>query len=486
MTFNSINFLFFLSVTFLLYWIAFSKTKSRQNLFISITGLVFYACWDWRFSGLIIATILSTYFGGLLIAKAKKQEAVFLKKKKSWWIFISVLLLNIGILFFFKYFNFFIQSFIDVFSLFGKKTDITLFKIMLPIGISFYTFTALSYLIDIYKDKTLPNNDFFAYVAYVSFFPALFCGPVGRSTEQLPQFFSKRVFSLSFITKSAQLMLWGFFMKLCVADRIAEYISAVTYNIPQHSGLSLLLAVVLYPFQLYCDFGGYSLIAIGVGTLFGINLQENFRRPYLSVSFSEYWKRNHISLTRWLMDYIYYPLIGYSDKLRYWNFCMIVTFLISGFWHGVGWTFILWGLYQGLFIVLSTNNAKRRKKFEKKRNLQNNILYKTAAIIITFVIISLGLMFFRINNINDVFLTVKTIFTNFSFHIDTALKPIAYISIGMIILLFKEIRDEFFPNNLRLLENPNMILRLSGYTFLIILIILIGVLDNYQFIYFKF
>ena len=484
MLFNSIDFLLFLSIAFLVYWIVFSKTGKRQNFFISLISLFFFGWWDWRFLGLILITILSTYFSGLLITKTKKQETIVFKKKKSWWIFICTLILNIGILLFFKYFNFFVQSFADAFLFFGKDLNITLFRIILPIGISFYTFTALSYTIDIYKDKISPTHDFFAYIAYVSFFPALFCGPIGRSTDQLLQFFSKREFNRSLLTKGGQLMLWGFFMKLCVADRVGVYVDAIYNNVAQHNGSSMLLAVVLYAFQLYCDFGGYSLIAIGVGTLFGIGLQENFRRPYLSTSFSEYWKRTHMSLTQWLIDYIYYPLIGDSSKLRYWNFCMIITFLISGLWHGAAWTFILWGFYQGIFIVLSTNNARRRKKFEKKKNLHNSVLYRIITTLGTFGIICFGLIFFRANNVEDAFQIISKIIINHGTpFVDEAL---AYGLFTIVILLIKDIKDEFFANKFLLMKNSKIAIRWSVYILLIMLILTCGVFDGGQFIYFQF
>jgi len=486
MQFNSIIFLLFLLVVFLLYWVVFSQHGKRQNIFISSVSLFFYAWWDWRFLVLLLATVCSTYYLGLLIAKSKKQETIILKKKKSGWLLIGALSLNIGILLFFKYFNFFIQTFIDAFSFFGKDWNISLFRIILPVGISFYTFTALSYVIDVYKGKTSPTDDFFAYLAYVSFFPALFCGPIGRSIEQLPQFFSKRIFDYSLISKGGQLMLWGFFMKLCVADRAGMYVDAIYNNVAQHNGSSMILATVLYAFQLYCDFGGYSLIAIGVGTLFGIRLQENFRRPYMSTSFSDYWKRTHISLTQWLMDYIYYPLIGKSSKLRYWNFCMIVTFLISGLWHGAAWTFVLWGCYQGVFLVISTNITKRRKKFEKKRNMHHNLFYKIGTILTTFGIVCFGFIFFRANNVADAFQIVKNVVTNFNTSLYIDLTTLAYIVIGLSILLFKEISDEFFPKKMRIFESRYTAIRLLGYSFLIIIILLTGVFDNTQFIYFQF
>ena len=485
MLFDSINFFLFLLIACLLYWIAFSKNLKTQNIFISSVSLFFYAWWDWRFLGLLLTTIFSTYIFGFLIDKAKKQEIIILKKQKSWWLLLCALSFNIGILLFFKYFNFFVQSFIDAFSFFGKELNITLFRIILPIGVSFYTLTALSYIIDIYKEKTSPTNDFFAYVSYVSFFPALFSGPIGRSTEQLPQFFSVREFNYSMFTKAGRLMLWGFFMKLCVANRIGIYVDAIYNNVAQHNGSSMILATVLYAIQLYCDFGGYSLIAIGVGYLFGINLQENFRRPYLSTSFSQYWKRNHISLTQWLMDYLYYPLLGKSSKLRYWNFCMVLTFLVSGLWHGAAWTFVLWGLYQGVFIVLSTNFAKRRKKFEKKRNLNNSTFYKIVTIAVTFGIICFGLIFFRANNVGDAFQIISKIIIHHGspfFDVMT----FSYGILAVIVLLIKDIKDEFFEKKILLMHNSKITIRWTIYLLLICMILSCGVFDGGQFIYFQF
>lgn len=485
MIFNSFEFLIFIPIVFLLYWLVASKSSKIQNIFLIVISYFFYGWWDWRFLVLLIIATLSTYFAGASIFKYKQEKENKDQHKKAKAIFISILILNIGILFFFKYFNFFIQSFIDAFAVFGKELSVSTLKIILPIGISFFTFTALSYPIDIYKGKTEPTKDIFAFFAYVSFFPALFSGPIGRATKQLPQFFNKRVFDYDTITQGFKIILWGFFMKLCVADRLGLYVDAIYNNLPQHNGSSIALASFFYAFQLYCDFGGYSLIAIGTGRLFGITLQDNFIRPYFATSFYEYWKRNHISLTQWLIDYIYYPLIGSSDKLRWWNLSMIITFLISGLWHGAAWTFVLWGLYQGVFIVISTNVAKKRKKFEKTHKLKNNNLYKGLTILLTFTIVCFGLIFFRANSIGEAFEVIHKVFTVQGTVFFTDWNTMVYGISMLLLLILKDFKDEFYIR-FSFMNNKNMFVRWATYLFLIILILSVGVLDNSQFIYFQF
>lgn len=488
MLFNSFEFAIFLPIVFLLYWFFFSKNAKWQNMFIIIVSYFFYAWWDWRFLSLLIVITASCYFSAILIEKYNLQPQQLSDDKprrpKVWWILFSTVVLNIGILFYFKYFNFFIDSFIDAFAVFGKELNVTTLKIILPIGISFFTFTALSYTIDVYRGTIKTTKDTLSFFAYVSFFPSLFCGPISRATTQLPQYFHKRVFEYQSGVNGLKLILWGLFMKLCVADRLGMYVDAVYNNIGQHNGTSALLASFLYAFQLYCDFGGYSLIAIGVGKLFGMELLQNFIRPYFSTSFAEYWKRNHISLTQWLIDYIYYPLVGSSSSLRYWNLCMIFTFIISGLWHGAAWTFILWGIYQGIFIVISTNNAKRRKKFEKKHQLQNNRVYRTLTIFTTFAIVCFGLIFFRATSVADAFEVIKKIFTEQgSLFIDAT--TLAYGLLALMILIIKDWKDEY---NLKLnfMSSKYRVVRYISVVGLIGFILLFGTLDGGQFIYFQF
>lgn len=482
MLFNSFEFLIFIPIVFLLYWLVASRNVKAQNIFLIAISYFFYAWWDWRFLSLVLIATVSTYVAAYYINVYKNQREKGNIAAK--WILIGTLILNIGILFFFKYYNFFVQSFIDAFQLFGKELSISTLKIILPIGISFFTFSALSYPIDVYKGKTAPTKDIIAFLAYVAFFPSLLSGPISRATTQLPQFFTKRVFNYENISEGMKLMLWGFFMKLCVADRLGLYVDAVYNNLPQHNGTSLALASFFYAFQLYADFGGYSLLAIGCGRLFGIKLLDNFIRPYMATSFAEYWKRNHISLTQWLMDYIYYPMVGQSDKLRWWNFSMIVTFLISGLWHGADWSFVMWGLYQGVFIVLSTNIAKRRKKFEKQHTLKNKRFYQVLTILITFTIICFGLIFFRANSITDAFMVIHSLFTDFgSLFIDTTSLLLGGIS--LVVLLLKDAKDEF-GWRMYAMHSKYKILRYISVVGLITFIMLFGVLDGGQFIYFQF
>ncbi len=396
MLFNSIQFAIFLPIVFLLYWFVFDRfiSKSKwqlrlQNAFIVVASYVFYGWWDWRFLLLIAFTSLCSWGSGLLIGKAEN------KKKAKIWMWLNIVL-NLGILALFKYYDFFVSEFAELFHI---STDGLLLKVILPVGISFYTFQALSYSIDVCRGKIEPTRDIVAFFAFISFFPQLVAGPIERATNLLPQFLKKRKFDYDTAVDGSWQILWGLFKKIVVADNCAVYVDRVFSTYTEQSGSTLLLGIVLFAFQLYCDFSGYSEIAIGTAKLFGIRLMRNFNNPYFATSFADYWKRNHISLTTWFMDYVYYPMVGSSDKLVYWNFCMIVTFLLSGMWHGAGWTFLLWGLYQGVFIVISMNISKSRRRFEKKHKLKGNRLYEVLSMVVTFFIVTIGLILFRAESI---------------------------------------------------------------------------------------
>ena len=396
MLFNSIQFAIFLPIVFLLYWFVFDRfiSKSKwqlrlQNAFVVVASYVFYGWWDWRFLLLIAFTSFCSWGSGLLIGKAES------KKKAKLWMWLNIIL-NLGILALFKYYDFFVSEFADLFNI---STDGLLLRVILPVGISFYTFQALSYSIDACRGKLEPTKDIVAFFAFISFFPQLVAGPIERATNLLPQFLKKREFNYETAADGMWQILWGLFKKIVVADNCAVFVDQVFSNYTEQTGSTLLLGIVLFAFQLYCDFSGYSEIAIGTAKLFGIRLMRNFNNPYFATSFADYWKRNHISLTTWFMDYVYYPMIGSSDKLVYWNLCMIVTFLLSGMWHGAGWTFLLWGLYQGIFIVISMNTSKARRKFEKKNKLKDNKAYEVFTMIVTFFIVSIGLILFRSESI---------------------------------------------------------------------------------------
>jgi len=398
MLFNSIQFALFLPIVFLLYWFVFDRFISKsehqlrlQNAFVVVASYVFYGWWDWRFLLLIAFTSLCSWGSGLLIGKAGT------KKEAKTWTTLNIVL-NLGILAMFKYYDFFVTEFAQLFHI---STDGLLLKVILPVGISFYTFQALSYSIDVYRGKIEPTKDIVAFFAFISFFPQLVAGPIERATNLLPQFLKKREFNYDTAVDGMRQILWGLFKKIVVADNCAVYVDKVFSTYTEQTGSTLLLGIVFFAFQLYCDFSGYSEIAIGTAKLFGIRLMRNFNNPYFATSFADYWKRNHISLTTWFMDYVYYPLIGSSDKLWYWNLCMIITFLLSGMWHGAGWTFLLWGLYQGIFIVISMNLSKPRKRFEKKHQLKDNRIYEFFTMFVTFFIVCIGLVLFRAESIGQ-------------------------------------------------------------------------------------
>ena len=478
MIFNSFDFLIFLPIAFVLFWSLSRLGKNVQNIVVLALSVFFYGYWNWKFLGLLLGITALTFVTGYYIG-----GNTFTKTKKKLLLWLD-LIVCLGLLFVFKYYNFFLESFTDVVGFFGGSVLSQPLKIILPVGISFYIFTSLSYVIDIYKGRTERTADWLAYFAYVTFFPALFSGPIGRSTTQLPQFYKARRFDSANGIKGIQWILWGFFMKLCVADRVGLYVDSVFNNIEMHNGTSILLADIFYTFQLYCDFGGYSLIAMGVGKLFSIDLLPNFNRPYMSTSYTEYWKREHMSLTNWLMDYVYYPMIGESSRLAWWNSCMVITFLISGLWHGAAWTFVLWGLYQGIFLIIDTNTARRRKKFEKKHNLKNNIWWTLCTTILTYSVITFGLIFFRANSVHDAFYGLEQIFGNPG-KLFTDGTTMLYGIIGIVILMIKDFVDEYHQS-VALLANKNEIVSIISCALLLCWIIYSGVFDGGQFIYFQF
>ena len=303
MSLTSFSFLLFFPIVFLLHYLVFSKNKDVQNVFIILSSCVFYGWWDWRFLGLVLLTAVSTYYSGVLMGR--NQETKVRKR-----INIASIVLNLGILFCFKYFNFFVQSFVDLFHAVGINLSISTLRIVLPIGISFYTFSALSYTIDVYQKKIEPTKDILAYIAYIVFFPSILSGPINRADKQLPQFLKLRKFDYDKVMEGSKLLIWGLFVKLCVADRLGIYVDSVYSNLSQHTGMTMFFASVVYTIQIYADFSGYSLMAIGLGKMLGVDLQTNFVRPYFSTTVTEFWRRWHISLTTWFRDYLYFPLGG--------------------------------------------------------------------------------------------------------------------------------------------------------------------------------
>lgn len=403
MSFNSIQFALFLPIVFLLYWLVFDKLigKSKhqlqlQNAFVVLASYVFYGWWNKHFLVLIFFTSFSSWLSGLLIENAKSSKA-----SKTWMV-VNVVV-NIGILAFFKYYNFFVTEFFQAFHI---QSNRALLKVILPAGISFYTFQAVSYSVDVYRKKTEATRDILAFFAFISFFPQLVAGPIERATNLLPQFLRKREFDQQQATDGMRQFLWGLFKKTVVADNCALHVSSVFYwssrmVIP---GSDLLLAAVLFSFQIYADFSGYSDMAIGTSKLFGVKLMQNFKFPYFSRDLAEFWRRWHISLNSWFRDYVYIPLGGSRVKKAVVVRNIFVVFLLSAMWHGAGLNFIFWGVYHALLIVLLFLMGRNRKNLDvvsSGRLLPN--LKEIAQMLVTFMFVTFGWIAFRSDNLQIFF-----------------------------------------------------------------------------------
>ena len=467
MLFNSLDFAIFLPIVFLLYWFVAQKNLKLQNALIVLASYVFYGWWDWRFLSLIIFSTVVDY----LIGQKLRSEDKLTKRKGLLW---TSILVNLGFLGFFKYYNFFLENFVDAFSLFGMQINANSLNIILPVGISFYTFQTLSYTIDVYKKKLEPTQDFIAFSAFVCFFPQLVAGPIERATNLLPQFINNRKFNYRQAVNGVKLIIWGFFMKLVVADRLSIYVDAVYGNPVNHSSISLITATVFFTFQIYCDFAGYSNIAIGCSKLLGIDLMTNFKRPYFSQNVSEFWSRWHISLSSWFRDYLYIPLGGNRVNALRKKTNLIITFTVSGLWHGANWTFVIWGLINGVYLI-----AFKGLNIKRSVNIFNTLLQ----IMTTFVLINITWVFFRSEDISQAILIFMRILSaNGDLFIDDN-SGFIYSLIGVIILLFKDFVDEI---NITSKMKNNKYIKVFWYFFIVMTILLIGVFDGGQFIYFKF
>ena len=406
MLFNSLDFAIFLPVVFLLYWLIPSRYLKLQNLLILLASYIFYGWWSPKFLTLIVFSTLVDYFIGRALFKQNNST----KRKILLWCSIGI---NIGLLGFFKYFNFFIDNFNSAFSFFGYHFNSWSLNIILPVGISFYTFQTLSYTIDIYRKNLEPTKDIISFASFVSFFPQLVAGPIERAKELLPQFSNSRKFSYLEATEGLKQILWGLFKKIVIADNCAEYVNIVFDNPSAHSGSVLILGAILFAFQIYGDFSGYSDIAIGTAKLFGFQLMKNFSYPYFSRSIAEFWRRWHISLSTWFRDYIYIPLGGSKGgKLMQVRNVMII-FIVSGFWHGANWTFIFWGFLNALFFLPSLMMKRNRKHLGIVA--ENKFLPSFKELIeigFTFFLIVLTWIFFRANSLRDAFLYIKEVGTN--------------------------------------------------------------------------
>ncbi len=474
MIFNSIAFLLFFPVVCIVYFAL--PTIRLRNLFLLAASYYFYMNWEPVYALLLLASTGITYFAAQGVAKYENHKKLLLT--------IGIVL-NLLILFFFKYFNFAADNVTALMEFFGVKISIPEFKVLLPVGISFYIFQAMGYMIDVYRKDIKPETNFFTYALFVSFFPQLVAGPIERSNNLLPQFKQKHSFDYDNVMKGVNVMVWGYFMKLVLADRCGLYVDAIYNNVSHHNGGSYLVASLIFPFQLYGDFAGYSFIAIGCARVLGFKLMENFRRPYFfSTSIQEYWKRNHISLTSWFMDYIYYPMIGRSTKLWWWCCAIFITFFISGFWHGAAWTYVVCFSIHGIYLVTCILKEKRQRKFEKKHGLKKKEWWLWINRIVTFLLVVITLVFFRANTLQDAIAVFIGIFANPGVPYEDYANFIA-IGLALIILMIKEFSEEYkWRTNIS--ESSSWLVRHVYIIAMIAYIILFGVLNGDQFIYFQF
>jgi len=404
MLFNSIDFAIFLPIVYILYWFVTNRNLALQNFLIIVSSFIFYGWWDWRFLILMVSSASVDYVVGILLTKENN-----LRKRKL--LLSCSIIVNLGILAFFKYFNFFVDNFVDVFSILGIKFNTISLRIVLPVGISFYTFQELSYIIDVYRKKIEPTKSIIDYFAFVSFFPQLVAGPISRAANLLPQFYKKRTFDYSKAVDGLRQILWGLFKKVVIADNCAEYANMFFNNSDHYSGYSLGLGALFFTFQIYCDFSGYSDIAIGTARLFGFEIMRNFAFPYFSRDMAEFWRRWHISLTTWFRDYLYIPLGGSKGGTWFKVRNVFIIFIVSGFWHGANWTFIVWGILNAIYflpLLLLNKNRTNIEVIAHGKNLPN--LKEFLNMCITFCLTVFAWVFFRANNIKEAFSYITQLF----------------------------------------------------------------------------
>lgn len=478
MLFNSLDFAIFLPIVFILYWFVLGRNIKLQNFLIVVASYLFYGWWDWRFLSLILFSTLVDYFVGVYMSKWDKP----FKRKILLWVSISF---NLGFLGFFKYYNFFLDNFINAFTFFGQEISASSLNIILPVGISFYTFQTLSYSIDVYKRKLEPTKDFIAFSAFVSFFPQLVAGPIERATHLLPQFYTKRKFEVDKAVDGLRQILWGLFKKVVIADNCAEYANLIFNNSAEQSGSNLVLGALFFTFQIYGDFSGYSDIAIGTSRLFGFDLMRNFNFPYFSRDIAEFWRRWHISLSTWFRDYLYIPLGGSRGGMWMKVRNTFIIFIVSGFWHGANWTFIIWGFLNAVYIMPSIiYNTNRNNLDSVAMGKIVPSIKEIFQILITFTLTVFAWIFFRANNVEHAFSYIGGIFTKSLFSAPSVM-PI-YLLFLLIIFIVTEWlgrEGQYAIENIK--GRFSLIVRWGIYILIIYTIVYFSGTDQ-QFIYFQF
>lgn len=478
MLFNSLAFALYLPIVFLLYWLVFKKLR-WQNAFIVIVSYIFYGWWDWRFLVLIAITTFCSFYSGILL---EKSESTKLRRLYLW----GNVSLNLAILCVFKYYNFFVENLQSLLSPMGITLSNITLDLILPVGISFYTFQALSYSIDVYKRKINATRNVIAFFAFISFFPQLVAGPIERATNLLPQFLRKRSFDYDRAVDGCRQMLWGLFKKMVIADNCAVYVNQVFANPDEFGGVNLWLAALCFTFQIYGDFSGYSDIAIGVAKMFGINLMRNFRSPYFSRDIAEFWRKWHISLTTWFRDYIYIPLGGSRCKKSKVVRNTFIIFLVSGFWHGAEWTFIAWGAYHAILFMPLILVGKNRKYLDEPG--ANSILPTMGESILmgwTFLLVMIGWVIFRADNLSFAVHYIGRMFSDFRMAGDI---PSKFLCIWIPMLLIVEWVERRKNHSFELSGHGLLKYRVARWAFYLLIAsaCLFCAGQQGQFIYFQF
>ncbi|WP_289663003.1 MBOAT family O-acyltransferase [Flavobacterium panacagri] len=478
MLFNSFNFALFLPLVFILYWFVTNKSLRLQNILLLASSYFFYSCWDWRFLFLLLFSTLLDYFSGLQIEKSGNDF------HKKFWFWLSITA-NLGFLALFKYFNFFAESFKDLISIFGFQINTWSLKVILPIGISFYTFHGLSYVIDIYKNRVKAEKNFVDYAVFVSFFPLLVAGPIERATHLLPQIKKKRNFNYQQAVDGLRQILWGLFKKIVIADNCAIQANLIFNNSAEHSGSTLFIGAVFFAFQIYGDFSGYSDIALGTARLFGIELLQNFSFPYFSRDIAEFWRRWHISLSSWFKDYLYIPLGGSKGKKWIQVRNTFIVFLVSGFWHGANWTFLVWGLLNAIYFLPLLLFNRNRDHIEIVAS--NSILpsFKEFVLMLTtFGLTVFAWIFFRANNLHHAFQFISGIFSKSLFSLPSV-RPTYLIILIVFFIIIEWLgrRNKYALEKLAFQYSSSF--RWTMYIVLLIAIFIFGAKEQ-EFIYFQF
>jgi alginate O-acetyltransferase complex protein AlgI len=478
MLFNSLNFAIFLPIVFFIYWFATKGNLKLQNILLLVSSYFFYACWDWRFLFLLIFSTLLDYYTGIKMSDAKNQNS-----KRFWfWLSISI---NLGFLGIFKYYNFFAESFATALDNIGLSVNPWTLKIILPVGISFYTFHGLSYVIDIYKNRIKAEKNFIDYSVFVSFFPLLVAGPIERATHLLPQIQKKRIFDYTKAVDGLRQILWGLFKKVVIADQCAEYANQIFNNSSDYSGSTLVLGAIFFTFQIYGDFSGYSDIALGTARLFGIDLLRNFAFPYFSRDIAEFWRRWHISLSSWFKDYLYIPLGGSKGGMWMKIRNTFIIFLVSGFWHGANWTFIVWGFLNALYIMPSIIFNTNRNNLEivaQGKYIPN--LKDLFSIGITFSLTVFAWIFFRAENLSHAMTYISQIFSRSLFSIPSIIPKVTFILIILFLIIEWFGRENQYALEKFGLKIPKVIR--WGFYYILVFAIFYFAGSEQQFIYFQF